>query len=273
MDQLRRIFEWIESHQRVTFLILILLILTLLAGRFVARAYSGQLTEPIGRGRIVDAVYGIGTVTAKNRLSFNPLAGSSVGRTFVREGDAVKKGQPLLETGDGIVRRAPFDGVVNYFPYRVGENAFNSLPMIVFTDMLDRYIVVSMEQQGALRVKRGQLVKLSFDSLRQQSFEGRVSAVYSYNGNFLARIDAVNLPATVLPDMTCDVAIVISEHQDALLIPSAAFEEGHVWVKRDGALPRSVPVKLGVVDGALAEVIDGDLQPGDRVMIRKQAGL
>ena len=59
--------------------------------------------------------------------------------------------------------------------------------------------------------------------LRQQTFEGKVAAVYSYSNNFLARIDSVNLPDSILPDMTCDVAIVIAVHENALLIPGCGL--------------------------------------------------
>lgn len=55
--------------------------------------------------------------------------------------------------------------------------------------MKDRYLVVSMEQQGALLVKPGQNVKLSFDTLRKQSYDGNVVALYSSETSYLARID------------------------------------------------------------------------------------
>lgn len=275
MDRLRAIGEWIVRRKYLSSSIAILLVGATVGARIVLRASSGKMSDPIQRGTIVDAVYGIGTVTASQRLSVNPLAGSTVGRNFVREGDKVKKGKPLFVTIDGVVVNAPFDGVANFVPYRNGENVYTTTPMMIFTDESESglYIVVSMEQQGALRVHEGQIAKLSFDSMREKTFEGKVAAVYSYSNNFLARIDSVNLPDSVLPDMTCDVAIVIAVHDNALLIPVVAFDNGRVWVKRGMALPHAVPVKLGVIDGAMAEVIDGDVRPGDRVMIREQVGI
>lgn len=270
---MRKIVEWIGTHKILSALGALVLILAIVVGRKVSHASQGQMSEPLVRGMILDAVYGIGTVTAMHRLSFNPLVGDTIGKTFVTEGDFVKKGNPLITTSTGNLLKAPFDGVVNFLPYRPGENAYATAPMMVFTDMTNRYVVVSMEQQGALRVRVGQPTKISFDSLRQKSFEGKVAAVYSYNNSFLARIDAVELPPSILPDMTCDVAIVIEAHENALLIPAAAFDSGHVWVKRGSSLPKVVPIKLGVVDGAMAEVVEGDLQPGDRVMIRKDVGI
>jgi multidrug efflux pump subunit AcrA (membrane-fusion protein) len=273
MDHLRAVGEWIARRKFLSSFIAFVLVGGAIAVRIYFHASAGRLSDPIARGAIVDAVYGIGTVTAYNRLSFNPLVGDTLGHNFVREGDKVKKGKPLVVTMNGNLLKAPFDGVVNFLPYRAGENAYSTSPMMVFTDMADRYIVVSMEQQGALRVAVGQTARLSFDSLRLKTFTGKVAAVYSYSNNFIARIDAVSLPDAVLPDMTCDVAIVIETRQNALLIPVVAFDNGRVWIKRDNSLPRAVPVKLGIIDSTTAEVVEGDLQAGDRVMIRDQVGL
>jgi len=272
MDKLRAIGEWIARRKYLSSFIAILFIAAVVVARYLAFVNSGTLSEPIQRGKIIDAVYGIGTVTPNKRLSVNPMVANTLRKIFVREGDRVKQGAPLYMTDDGNKINAPFDGVANYSPYRVGENAYTTAPVLVFTDLSDLYVVVSMEQQGALRVKVGQDVKLSFDSLRKQNFEGKVNAVYSYSNNFLARIDSIQLPPSVLPDMTCDVAIVIGIHDNALLIPTAAFDNGKVWVKRGDGLPHRVSVKLGVTDGATSEVLEGDLQPGDRVMIRTQVG-
>ena len=273
MDRLRAVGEWIARRKYLSSFMALVIIGGIIGVRFVLQASAGQMSAPIQRGTIVDAVYGIGTVTASKRVSFNPLVSTTIRSTFVREGDRVRKGQPLITTDDGNTYKAPFDGIANYFPYRAGENTYMTTPMLVFTDMANRYIVVSMEQQGALRVNVGQTARLSFDSLRQKTFDGKVAAVYSYSNNFLARIDLVNLPDSVLPDMTCDVAVVISVHDNALLIPIVAFDNGRVWVKRGKGIPRAVPVKLGVIDSTMAEVLEGDIQVGDRVMIRDKVSL
>jgi multidrug efflux pump subunit AcrA (membrane-fusion protein) len=270
MDQIRAIGEWIIRRKYLSLIASALIIAAAAAARTITQANAGQLSGPIERKSITDAVYGIGTVTAYKRLSFNPQISNTLNKSYVMEGDRVHKGQPLMKTESGVIHYAPFDGIVNYFPYRMGENAYPTSPMMVFTDTSDRYIVVNMEQQGAMRVKAGQTAKVSFDSLRDKVFEGKVSAVYSYNSNFYARIDTVALPEFILPDMTCDVAIVIGVHENAIVIPSAAFVKGNVWVKRGRGIPHAIPVKLGVIDGTHAEVLEGAIEPGDRVLIRSK---
>ena len=128
-----------------------------------------------------------------------------------------------------------------------------------------------MEQQGALQVKKGQPVEISFDSIRQTTFHGVVEAVYSYDVNFLARIGVSGLTPNILPGMSADVAIQVAKHDSALLMPIAAYDKGYVWVKRGGhGLPKLTPVKLGIVDKDMAEIVSGNVHAGDRLVIKRK---
>ena len=271
METLRALFKWISRHRIVSVLFVLIVITLGISARVVADRSQGILSSPIQKGTIVDAVYGIGSVTATRSYSIKPGVISTISDLYVREGDFVRRGMKLARI-DTVVYHAPFDGVVNFLPFKVGENIFTQIPVLVLTDLSDRYLVVSLEQQGALRVKAGQKAKLSFDSLRSQTFEGTVQSVYSYNSNFLARIDVSSLPPEILPDMTADVSIIIRQVNDALLIPVSALEGDSVWVRRRLGIPTKIPVKFGVVDATMAEVLSGDLQPGDQIMIRKKVG-
>ena len=242
-----------------------------LFSRMIVSRSQGELSAPLEVGSIVDAIYGIGTVTASRSYSIKSGVIATIFALYVKEGDFVRKGGRLANI-DAVVYRAPFDGVVTSLPFRAGENIFVQLPVVVFTDLANRYLVVSLEQQGALRVRSGQKAKLSFDSIRNQSFEGLVESVYSYNGNFLARINVDSLPPEILPDMTADVAILVREVKGALLIPTAALVGDVVWVKRPRRIPTPLHVQLGVVDGAMAEVLSSELKSGDRLLIRKKVG-
>jgi membrane fusion protein, macrolide-specific efflux system len=226
-------------------------------------------SDPIQRGEIIESVYGIGTVTANRIYRIMPGVVNTIREVFVKEGDSVKKGQKLIGN-DAYDYHAPFDGTVTSLPYKIGENVFPQIPILTLVDMQDRYLVVSMEQQGALRVQRGQRVKMSFDSVREQNYDGVVSAVYSNDNNFLARIDIGTLPVRILPGMTADVAIAITQHDNVVLVPVAALEHGkYVWVKQNHRIPRRIEVKTGIIDKAMAEIISGDVEIGDRLLIRK----
>lgn len=269
MEALRAVVHWVAVHRFWSLFGTLIIVAAIGFYQVVAKSSQGELSAPLQRGMIVDSVYGIGTVTATHTFSIRPGTIGTITELYVKEGDMVRKGARLASI-DRVVYSAPFDGTVNYLPFKVGENIFSQIPTLSMVYLPDRYLVVTLEQQSALRVRPGQRAKLSFDSIRQQNYDGIVKSVYSYNSTFLARIDVNSLPAEILPDMTADIAIVIRELQNALLLPVNAFENGSVWVKQGRGIPYKVAVKLGVVDGSVAEVVAGDLKEGDRVMIRKK---
>ena len=45
---------------------------------------------------------------------------------------------------------------------------------------------------------------------------------------------------------------------------------GTVWVSEDGAPPRAVPVRIGVTDGTVTEIVSGDLAPGQAVVVGQE---
>lgn len=232
---------------------------------------TAVLSEPLERGIILESVYGIGTVKANRSFDFKPGIISTIRDLFVKEGDSVKGGQKLLELDGKVIISAPFDGTVTSLSNKVGENVFMQTMVLQMVDLQDRYVTVSLEQRAAIRVRPGQSARLSFENLREQSFSGEVKSVYSSGNDFIARINVPNLAPQILPGMTADVQIIISERSDALLIPAAAIQENRVLVKRGEKKPFSVSIKIGLVDGASAQVIEGDLQTGDRVVLPAKA--
>jgi multidrug efflux pump subunit AcrA (membrane-fusion protein) len=237
------------------------------------RATSQQgetLSEPIKKGLIVESVYGIGTVTAIRSFQLKLGVTSTIQRVFVKEGDQVTRDQRLVDL-DGVVFNAPFSGTITLLPFKTGETVFPQAVILSLVDLQDRYVLVTLEQQAALRVRRGQKAKLSFDSLREESYDGLVEAIYSSDNNFFVRIGIGGLPSQILPGMTADVAIGITEHRDALIVPVAAIDAGKVYVKR-GLGTSTVAVQTGIIDGAMAEIVGGDVREGERLAIRKKVG-
>ncbi len=239
--------------------------------RSVVSNGSNSLTQPLKRGPVLESVYGIGTVTASKSYQVKLGVTSTVRKLYVKEGDPVKRGQPLVELEGTVSVAAPFDGTVTYLPVKIGENVFAQSVILSLADLKDRYIVVSLEQRAVLRVRQGQKARISFESMRGESFEGAVQSVYSHENNFLVRIGVANLPPQILPGMTADVAIGIAEIPDALLAPLAAIEEGKVWVKRGSGRAQAVEIKIGIVDGETVQIVSGGVQEGDRLLIKKEA--
>ena len=163
---------------------------------------------------------------------------------------------------------APLSGTVTSLPFKVSETVFSQKNVLQITDLKNRYILVSLEQQGALRIKPGQIAKLSFESLRKIALTGVVKRIYPNDGQFYVRIDIESLPKEILPGMTADVAIEVSRRNDALLVPASAVAGGKLTIVRNGKR-KKVDVVIGSVDGEMAEIISGDVQLSDQVLVKK----
>jgi multidrug efflux pump subunit AcrA (membrane-fusion protein) len=266
-----------SALRKYRFVALALVVVFILAGLLLARTRAtkkelGRLSEPLRRGTIVERVYGIGTVTARNIYRMKVGVTSVLRQLFVAEGDVVKRGQKLVAFEDSGVRTAPFDGTVTYLPVKAGESVFAQALVLTLVDLTDRYVVVSLEQRAAVRVRQGQTAKLSFENMRENAFEGVVQSLYSNENNFLVRINVNDLPPQLLPGMTADVAITINEHPNALVVPTAAIDVGKVYVQRGVGSPTTIAIRSGIVDGTMAEVLEGDLKEGDRIYLRERVG-
>ena len=266
------IIQWIKKYKFLSVGILLLIILiVVMKSRSIASA-SVTLSEPISRGTILESVYGIGTITARHSYQLKLGVTSTLLQVYVAEGDHVHRGQKLVKLEGSGDFAAPFEGTVTSLPLKVGETIFSQVVILSLVDLLDRYIVVSLEQRAAIRVRADQKAKLSFENMREQSFEGVVQSVYSNDNNFLVRIGVSNLPPQLLPGMTADVSIAIAEHPNVLIVPTLAIDTGKVYIQRAHGQPEPVEIKTGVIDGVMAEVISGEVHEGDRLSLRKKIG-
>lgn len=222
----------------------------------------------VQRGAIVNAVYGIGTLVADRSLQIKSGITTSVQQFYVKEGEVVKKGQRLLRLEGVGDFRAPFPGVVTNLYPKEGETIFAQTSIMTLTDLTSLYLSVAVEQEGALKVKPGLAVKISFDGMRDRNFDGVVDVVYSSGIDFLAKISVQNLPKEILPGMSADAAIILSVKKDALLIPVAALEGAQARVRRNKNMIL-VPVQIGLIDGDTAEIIGGEVREGDVAVILK----
>ncbi len=258
-----------NKNKIFSFTALAAILIVFLFWRSRAQSFDSPLTDPIHKSSFVESVYGIGIVAANRTFAFKAGVTSTIESLFVKEGEAVKKGDKLVMLENDLIITAPFDGTVTALPFKSEENVFPQAVVVEVVDLLDRYLIVSLEQRAALRVRKGQTARLSFDGLREETFEGSVDSIYSSADDFLVRVDIAKLPAQILPGMTADTAIGINERHNVLLIPLTAVVDNRVDVQRNGRKIR-VEVKTGLRDTVMAEVIAGDIQEGDRLFIRKK---
>lgn len=235
------------------------------------RSREGK-TVAIHRGLAVEAVFGIGTVTAVREFEVKSGVSSGIIDRYVEEGDEVKRGDPLLRLSEGGLVRAPFVGTVSSVAYNPGESVFQGDVIMSLVDRSNMYLLVTLDQRAAVRVRPGLEARINFDGLRETTFMGRVRSVFSNRGRFMTHLDVPDgFPPRILPGMTADVGIVINRKENALLIPAAALVDGKVTYDRNGRRAET-PVTTGIVDSGMVEIVGGGLRDGDKVLLPQKSG-
>jgi len=246
-----------------------LVIAGLITFSIVRRMNQYTIVQP-EKGNIHEAIYGLGKVKSRNR--FEVIAGvmSTVTKRFVNEGDFVKKGAPLLQLNEQVIFRSPLNGTVTFSKLYEGETALPNVVLLRVEDLNEKFIELSLEQQSVLRIKLDQPARISFESLRGQTLNGKVAAVFPRDDEFIVQVDAQNLDSKILPGMTADVTIDIGSIENATILPIAAIRNGMISLDRGNGHWEKTKVEIGQIDGLSAEIKSPQLTPQDRIRIRKE---
>lgn len=228
---------------------------------------QGARTHQPKKGRVVEGIYGLGTVNADQVYTAKTGVSLQLQEVKVKEGDKVQEGDVLAKFDESVVK-APFAGTVTQIGFKPGEIVPPQAPVLSITNLDRLFLEVNLEQQSVLRVAPGKGVAVSFESLRNEKFRGTVKYIYPRDSQFIVRIELDKWPEGVLPGMTADVAIEAEAKEDSLLIPVVAVEDGKVELYRDGS-KRKAEVTLGAVSGDWAEVVAGDIRPNDELILKR----
>lgn len=220
-------------------------------------------------GSIEEAVYGLGTVQSAKVYEYKTGVINTIHKIYKKLGDKVNRGDLVLSFQEGQSFVSPIQGTVTLLPFHEGENVFPQIPIVRIEDLTDRYIEVTLEQLGALRVKSGQRAVLSFENLRNQSVVGEVSTLYPASGQFIVRIKTNELPSAILPGMTVDVAIEVSKRSQVLMIPVKSIISGKITLLENGSR-RKIDTKLGVSDGEWIELLEPQLEINTQLLVPRK---
>jgi len=146
-------------------------------------------------------------------------------------------------------------------------------------------------------VKEGDKATFTVDAFPQRVFQGGVTQrrqspqtvqnVVTYD----VVIGVDNSDLALVPGMTASTTIIIDQRKDVLRVPNQALRympgglsaveaaragtptsrQPQVWVLRDGQ-PVAVTVVPGLSDDNFAEIVKGELHPGDQVITTESRG-
>lgn len=218
-------------------------------------------------GPITDSVYSLGTIKSDATYNLRTVISSRILTLFVSEGDHVEKNKPLIYLESGLTLYAPFTGVISNINIRQGEITMPSQTLLTLINFDKMYILASLDQQSILMVRKGQKVEISFESMRNKKAKGVVASVYPSNSSFMAKIITREMPAGVLPEMTCDLAIETSRKENAVLIPTVALNQKKTILVARNKEKIMMKPQLGNTSGDYIEILGSEIQPNDRFIV------
>lgn len=247
-------------------LIIVIVVAALLTFRFINKPKLESINPQ--QGEIIEAVYGLGKVKTNKLFQIKLGVVSTIQNVYVNEGDFVDKNQKLISLDSGTVFVAPFAGTITSLPIHKGETVGTQINLLKLENFSNRYIELALEQEGALRIKKGQKARVAFESMRSSNLVGEVTALYPREDEFIANISVENLDQSILPGMSADVSIEIGKAQGTI-IPLKAIRNGLVSVERNNKIQK-IKVEVGLSDGLNAQITNDSLKPNDLILLPKE---
>ena len=173
---------------------------------------------------------------------------------------------------------APFDGTVTEIAYLPGETVESGTMAVQVDDLENLAVVVDVSEIDFTRVAVGQAAIITFDALPYAEYQGSVEKIASAGTEdnsstvaFNVTISIEDADENVKPGFTADVQIIISQSEDALLVPSQAVqgnvERELVLVADAAGNPYPVMVETGASSDTMTEILNGELEEGDRLIM------
>lgn len=182
---------------------------------------------------------------------------------------------------------APIDGIILSRDVEIGNAVSSILVMgstatLVMTegDTSEVYVKGKVDESDIGKVYLGQPARIKVESFKDKSFTGKVTKISPMGvekdnvTTFEVRVSINNPGGELKAAMTANAEIILEEHKNVLRVAEGAIlydkdKKASVEVPdpnaKDGK--KKVAVKLGISNGAKAEVLEG-LKEGDQVVLQ-----
>ena len=207
-----------------------------------------------------------------------------------------------INLGDtGIV--SPIDGTVIARNVEVGQTAAagsKTPPLfLVAADLTVIHIDANIGETDISKVTQGAKVSFTVEAFPNRPFAGEVIQIGSSPriiqnvAAYDVVIRAPNPDLLLKPGMMATTGIVIDQRDDVFRVPNQALRYSprdlavpnapgepsasldgwsRLWILRDGK-PTAITVRLGLDDGAYTEIFEGEVRPGDELIIGASGGV
>ena len=184
--------------------------------------------------------------------------------------------------------QAPMDGVILSRDVEIGDAVSSILVLgstatLVMTegDTKEVYVQGKVDEADIAHVYMGQPARIKVESFRDRLFYGKVTKIAPMGvekdnvTTFEVRVSINNPGGELKANMTANAEILMDEHKGVLTVPENAVtydgqKNASVQIpdKREKEGWRKVPVKVGLSNGAVTEVVSG-LKEGDQVVLQQ----
>jgi HlyD family secretion protein len=177
---------------------------------------------------------------------------------------------------------APFEGVITSVEVLPGDLVSPGTVAFRIDNLNYLLVDVGVSEVDINQIKVGQPVTLAFDAVLGNEYQGEIVEVspvgVQQQGlvSFEVTIEVIDADIDVRPGLTAAVSIVVRQVENALLVPNRSVR----WVRGEQVVYlatdpdnviteklKMVPVTLGASSDEFSEVLDGDLNVGDLVVI------
>lgn len=201
---------------------------------------------------------------------------------------------------DRTVLRAPIDGTIIKRDVNPGQTVAVSLEaktlFTIANDLREMEVHGKIDEADIGQLKTGQVAQFTVDAHPDRIFSGRVKQIRKSPDivqnvvTYTAIISAPNPDLLLLPGMTAQLRITVSDTEDILKIPSQALRfrpknagpapgppggsqgispnaSATVWLVGERGQPHPVAVTTGASDDTGAALLEGALSEGQQVII------
>jgi HlyD family secretion protein len=183
---------------------------------------------------------------------------------------------------------APMDGVILSRDVEIGDAVSSILVLgstatLVMTegDVNEVYVQGKVDESDIAHVYMAQPARIKVESFRDRVFEGKVTKIAPLGvekdnvTTFEVRVSINNPGGELKANMTANAEILLDEHKHVLTVPENAViydnqKNASVEIpdKKQKEGKRKTPVKVGLSNGAVTEILSG-LKEGDTVVLQQ----
>lgn len=163
--------------------------------------------------------------------------------------------------------KSSFNGKVYSILKEQGEMVSPQMPLAIIGDATNFNILLQVDENDIVKVQQGQLIYITMDSYKGQSFEAMVDKINPLmnekSRSFEVEAHFTKPPSTMYPNLTLEANIVLQSKENALTIPRKyLIDEEYVLLDKK----QKKKVKVGLKDYQKAEILEG-LSTSDKIYL------